>query len=59
MPHAGAGRQGPRALATAAIGDLIEQELGNLPPFDTPLATILTMTEVDPADPAFGRGAAP
>jgi carbamate kinase len=36
------------------IGYLIEQELGNLLPFDKPIATILTMTEVDPEDPAFG-----
>ena len=36
------------------IGYLIEQELGNLLPFEKPLATILTMTEVDPDDPAFG-----
>jgi carbamate kinase len=35
------------------IGYLIEQELGNLLPFEKPLATILTMTEVDPDDPAF------
>ena len=35
------------------IGYLLEQELGNVLPFETPLATILTMIEVDPADPAF------
>ena len=35
------------------IGYLVEQELGNLLPFETPLATLLTMVEVDPADPAF------
>lgn len=35
------------------IGYLVEQELGNLLPFERPLATILTMVEVDPADPAF------
>jgi len=35
------------------IGYLIEQELGNLLPFDKPLATLLTMVEVDPNDPAF------
>jgi carbamate kinase len=35
------------------IGYLIEQELGNLLPEDVPLATILTMVEVDPDDPAF------
>jgi carbamate kinase len=36
------------------IGYLVEQELGNLLPFERPLATLLTMVEVDPADPAFG-----
>lgn len=35
------------------IGYLIEQELGNLLPFEVPFATILTMIEVDPDDPAF------
>jgi carbamate kinase len=35
------------------IGYLVEQELGNLVPFDKPLATMLTMIEVDPADSAF------
>lgn len=35
------------------IGYLIEQELGNRLPFERPLATLLTMIEVDPADPAF------
>lgn len=35
------------------IGYLIEQELGNLLPEDIPFATILTMVEVDPHDPAF------
>jgi carbamate kinase len=35
------------------IGYLIEQELGNLLPFEKSLATILTMTEVDLDDPAF------
>ncbi len=35
------------------IGYLIEQELGNFLPFEVPLATILTMVEVDPKDPAF------
>ncbi len=37
------------------IGYLIEQELGNLLPFEVPFATILTMVEVDPADPAFDK----
>jgi carbamate kinase len=35
------------------IGYMIEQELGNLVPFERPFATILTMVEVDPDDPAF------
>jgi carbamate kinase len=35
------------------IGYLIEQELGNLLPVDQPFATLLTMIEVDPNDPAF------
>ena len=35
------------------IGYMIEQELGNLLPFEKPLVTILTMVEVDPEDPAF------
>jgi carbamate kinase len=37
------------------IGYMIEQELGNLLPFERPFATLLTMIEVDPADPAFGN----
>ena len=41
------------AQTEGMIGYLIEQELGNLLPADKPLATILTMTEVDPEDPAF------
>ena len=35
------------------IGYMIEQELGNLLPFERPFATMLTMIEVDPGDPAF------
>jgi carbamate kinase len=35
------------------IGYLVEQELGNRLPFDKPLATLLTMIEVDPNDAAF------
>src|SRR4029077_3512749 len=35
------------------IGYLIEQELGNRLPFEKPLASLLTMIEVDPHDPAF------
>ena len=36
------------------IGYVIEQELGNVMPKDTPLASLLTMIEVDPGDAAFG-----
>ena len=35
------------------IGYMIEQELGNLLPFERPFASVLTMIEVDPQDPAF------
>ena len=35
------------------IGYMLEQELGNRLPFEKPLATLLTMVEVDPSDPAF------
>ncbi len=35
------------------IGYMIEQELGNLLPYEVPLATLLTMVEVDPDDPGF------
>lgn len=41
------------AQTEGMIGYVIEQELGNLLPFEVPLATILTMVEVDPDDPAF------
>jgi carbamate kinase len=41
------------AQTEGMIGYLIEQELGNLVPAEKRLATVLTMTEVDPADPAF------
>ena len=41
------------AQTEGMIGYLIEQELGNLLPADKPLATMLTMTQVDPEDPAF------
>ena len=37
------------------IGYMIEQELGNLLPFETPFATMLTMVEVDQNDPAFAN----
>ena len=41
------------AQTEGMIGYLIEQELGNLLPAETPIATLLTMVEVDPEDPAF------
>jgi carbamate kinase len=41
------------AQTEGMIGYMIEQELGNLLPFERPFATLLTMIEVDPADPAF------
>lgn len=41
------------AQTEGMIGYMIEQELGNLLPFEVPFATILTMVEVDSSDPAF------
>ena len=41
------------AQTEGSIGYMIEQELGNLLPFEVPFATILTMVEVDANDPAF------
>jgi carbamate kinase len=41
------------AQTEGMIGYVLEQELGNLLPFEVPFATILTMVEVDPSDPAF------
>ncbi len=41
------------AQTEGMIGYVIEQELGNRLPFERPLATVLTMVEVDGADPAF------
>lgn len=43
------------AQTEGMIGYMIEQELGNILPFEVPFATILTMVEVDPGDPAFGN----
>jgi carbamate kinase len=42
------------AQTEGMIGYVLEQELGNLLPVEVPFATILTMIEVDPSDPAFG-----
>jgi carbamate kinase len=47
------------AQSEGMIGYMIEQELGNLVPFEVPFATILTMVEVDPADPAFANPSKP
>ncbi|HYG61363.1 MAG TPA: carbamate kinase [Thermoanaerobaculia bacterium] len=41
------------AQTEGMIGYMIEQELGNILPFEQPFATILSMVEVDPEDPAF------
>lgn len=43
------------AQTEGMIGYMMEQELGNLLPFERPLATLLTMIEVDPDDPAFAE----
>jgi len=43
------------AQTEGMIGYVIEQELGNLLPEKVPMATILTMVEVDPDDPAFAN----
>lgn len=37
------------------IGYMIEQEMGNLLPFEVPFATLLTMVEVDANDPGFSN----
>jgi len=41
------------AQTQGMIGYMVEQELGNRLPFRRPLASLLTMIEVDPTDPAF------
>ncbi|WP_397453604.1 carbamate kinase [Pseudomonas sp. NA-150] len=41
------------------IGYMIEQELGNLLPFEVPFATLLTQVEVDGNDPAFQKPSKP
>jgi len=43
------------AQTDAMIGYVIEQELRNLLPRQRSVATLLTMVEVDPHDPAFAR----
>jgi carbamate kinase len=47
------------AQTEAMIGYVIEQELGNILPEEQPLATLLTMVEVDPDDPAFSQPTKP
>jgi carbamate kinase len=47
------------AQTEGMIGYLIQQELGNVLPFEKHLATLLTQIEVDPADPAFGNPTKP
>ncbi len=41
------------AQTQGMIAYMVEQELGNVLPFEKHLATLLTMVEVDPQDPAF------
>ena len=47
------------AQTEGMIGYLIEQELGNLVPYEQHIATVLTMIEVDPSDPAFQKPSKP
>jgi carbamate kinase len=47
------------AQTEGMIGYMIEQELGNLLPFEQPFATLLSMVEVDPDDPAFQNPSKP
>jgi carbamate kinase len=42
------------AQTEGMIGYVIQQELGNLLPFEKRLASLLTLVEVDRGDPAFG-----
>jgi carbamate kinase len=41
------------------IGYMIEQEMGNLLPFEVPFATVMTQVEVDGMDPAFQKPTKP
>ncbi|MEL7666780.1 MAG: carbamate kinase [Actinomycetota bacterium] len=41
------------AQSQGMIAYMLEQELGNVLPAEKPIATLLTMVEVDPDDPAF------
>ena len=47
------------AQTEGMIGYMLEQELGNELPFERHVATLLTMIEVDGADPAFERPTKP
>jgi carbamate kinase len=47
------------AQTEGMIGYMLEQELGNELPFERHLATLLTMIEVDPEDPAFDHPTKP
>ncbi|WP_445147186.1 carbamate kinase [Dyella sp. Tek66A03] len=47
------------AQTEGMIGYMIEQELGNLLPYDVPFATLLTQVKVDADDPAFGHPTKP
>ena len=47
------------AQTEGMIGYMIEQELGNLLPIEIPIASILTMVEVDPEDSAFSNPTKP
>lgn len=47
------------AQTEGMIGYLVEQELGNILPFEQPFATLLSMVEVDPGDPAFQNPSKP
>jgi len=47
------------AQTEGMIGYIIQQELGNELPFQRPLATLLTMIEVDADDPAFANPTKP
>ncbi|RDI97328.1 carbamate kinase [Dyella solisilvae] len=47
------------AQTEGMIGYMIEQELGNLLPYEVPFATILTQVKVDANDPAFGNPTKP
>jgi carbamate kinase len=47
------------AESQGMVGYLVERELGNRLPFDRPVATLLTMIEVDGDDPAFDQPSKP